>query len=153
MKRISIVSEVLNNQGVTIIDDNGIPVTICEKSQFKFNPAVFTPPSILVDNFERRKYKDIEIKIIDLEYLNKLGYRLVSVKCNSRIRNFPRQLQSYILEAHMRPIPNSQILRVIPKDHLIEFDITNNRVRIKGKGGYPYHRGENATPWVPIIRK
>lgn len=153
MKKISIVPEIFNLQEIQIVDENNIPVTICEKSNFKFNPHLFVPPSILIDNFEKKRYKDVEIKVIDIVYLNKLGYRLVSVKCTSRIRNFPRQLHSYMLEDHMRPIPNSQILRKVPKDHFIEFDIINNRVRIKGRGGYPYNRTENATPWVPIVRK
>ena len=142
----------INSEEITIFDENNIPVNICTKSQFKFINN-FQPPSIVVDNFEKRRYKEIEIKVIDLSYLNKLGHRLVSIKCSSKIRNYPRQLQSYILESHVRPIPNSIILNKIPKEHFIEFDITNSRIRIKGKNGYPYNRGENSTPWITVIKK
>lgn len=152
MKKLSIVPEIINSEEIIILDENNIPVAICPKSQFKFINN-FQQPSILVDNFEKRRYKDIEIKVIDLSYLGRLGYRFVSIKCSSKIRNYPRQIQSYLLESHIRPIPNSIILNKIPKDHFIEFDITNNRIRIKGKNTYPYNRAENATPWIPITIK
>lgn len=153
MRKISVIGELINSEGVEILDENNIPVIICKPSFFKFNYNMFRPPSLLIDNFEKRRYKDIEIKVIDLNYLNRLGYRLISIKSNSRIRNYPKQLQSYMLESPLKPIPNSIILNKIPKDHFIEFDITNNRVRIKGRNGFPYYRPENATPWVSVIKK
>jgi len=152
MKKLSIIPELINSESIKILDENDIPVTICQKSQFRF-VNTFTPPSILIDNFEKRRYKDIEIKTIDLDYLNKFSYRLVSVKTTSRIRNYPRQNNSYVLEPHNKPIPNSQIINKIPKDHFVEFDIINYRIRIKGKNVFPYLRAQNATPWLPVVKK
>lgn len=152
MRKTSIIPELIVTNNIQIFDENNIPVKICESSNFKFINN-FQPPTIVIDNFERFKYKDIEIKNIDLDYLNKLGHRLVSIKCTPRIRNYPRQLNSYNLEPHTKPIPNSIILNKIPKEHFIELDITNNRIRIKGKNGFPYLRGQNATPWIQVIKK
>ena len=153
MKNISIVSSIINSENISILDENAIPVKICEKSNFKFNYNLFQPPFLLIDNFEKRRYKEIEIKVIDLNYLKRLGYRLVSIKCTTRIRNYPRQMKSYMLESPLSPSPNSVILNQIPNDHFIEFDVTNERVRIRGKNGYPYERGVGATSWKNIIKK
>ena len=38
----------------------------------------------------------------------------------------------------------------MPKDHFLEIDVTNNRIRIKGRNGYPYLRNENASKWIEI---
>jgi hypothetical protein len=58
-----------------------------------------------------------------------------------------------MLEAHTKPLPQSIILNKIPKEHFLEYDITNNRVRIRGRNGYPYNRPTNATPWLPVQKK
>jgi hypothetical protein len=152
MKKLSIIGDLVVNNNIIIEDENGIPVTIFPRSKFPFI-CCFNPPSILVDNIEKLRYKNIEIKIIDVSYLNKLGYRLVSVKTNSKIRNFSKQYQSYMLEAPSNPIPNSLILNKVPKDHFIEYDVTNNRVRIKGRNVFPYNRSNNTTPWKEAIKK
>jgi len=152
MKKTSIIPEIITRDNIVIFDVNEISVSICNKSFIPFLNN-FIPPSIIVDNFEKRKYKDIEIRTIDLEYLSKFGYRLVSVGLKgmkSSVKNYRGQKKSYMLEDKTKPIPNSQPLSQIPKEHFIELDMTNNRIRIKGKNAFPYNRGEDASPWIQV---
>ena len=125
---------------------------ISEKSQFKFINN-FQPPCILVDNFEKRKYKSMEIKRIEADDLEKFGLRLVSVPATPQSRTYPRQIKHYMFESKDSPIPKSEILYKIPKDHVIELDTQNNRIRIKGKNAYPYLRNENASRWIELGKK
>lgn len=148
--KLSIVPEIINSEEIKIFDKNSIQINICKKSEFKFNYGEFVNPSIIIDNFEKRKYKDIEIKRISLETLESFGYRLVSIKATSKTRNFPRQMKSYLLEKIDNPIPFSEVMAKIPDSHFIELDVINSRIRIKGKYSFPYNRNENATPWIPV---
>lgn len=152
MKKISIVPEIINSEGIIILDENRIPVNICKKSKFLFTDK-FVWPTIIIDNFERGKYKDIEIRNIELHQLLKYGYRLVAFKASAHTRNRPRQSKCYTLEHKNNPIPNSEILYRIPKEHFLEMDTVNNRVRIRGKNAYPYHRSQDASPWVSVVPK
>ena len=146
----SIVPELLNSQEIEIYDVNDVPVSICKKSNFRFNYNSFKNPSILIDVLEKRKYKDFEIKRINLEQLSVFGYRIVSVKTTSKTKNRPRQNRTYCLEYLNKPVPNSEILLSIPLSHLIELDVVNKRVRLKGNNVWPYRRQENATPWIEV---
>lgn len=140
--------ELINSEDISIFDENNVPISICAKSTFILTTNIFKPPFILVDNFEKKKYQQIEIKRIDLDHLERIGYRLVSLKTTKKTKNHPRQLKSYLLESISSPIPNSEVMGKIPKEHYIEIDVIGNRIRIKGKNGYPYLRAQNATPWI-----
>jgi hypothetical protein len=156
MKKISVVPEIMCSENISFFDENNIPVIICQKSNYKFNYNLFQPPSILIDNFEKLKYKDIEVRTIDLDYLKKFQYRLVSISLKGLSgcqKNYPSQKNCYMLESFTSPIPRSIILNKLPKEHLIEFDITNNRIRIKGRNVQPYNRAENASPWIQVVKK
>ncbi len=150
MKKISIIPEIMNSEKLQILDENNIPFTICNHSEFKFFNT-FRTPYIVVDNFDRQRFKDVEIKKIDIGTLERLNLRLVSIKATSKTRNRPRQTKCYMLENLDTPIPNSEILARMPKEHSIQLDTINNRVRIKGKNSYPYHRSQDGTPWVEVI--
>jgi hypothetical protein len=150
---ISIVPQIINSMEIKFTDVNGFPISICKESKFKFNYGRFQNPFILIDAFEKENYKSIEIKKISLEELERLGYRLVSVKPIKNMRNRRGQNKSYLLEFESSPIGNSEILLRVPQNHSIELDITNNRIRLKGANVWPYRRNENATPWVEINDK
>lgn len=147
---ISIVPEIINSEGIEFIDVNGFAVNICKKSNLMFNYSRFQRPFLVIDILEKRKYKDIVIKRIGIEQLENLGYRIVSVKSNSKIRNRPRQAKSYLIQQIGSPVPNAQILLHLPIDHSIEYDIVNNRIRLKGSNVWPYNSNENATPWINV---
>lgn len=151
MKRISIVPELINSQEIEIYDENNIPVTICKKSKFLFSDK-FIEPTIIIDNFERGRFKEIEIRNLDIAQLIKYGYRLVSFRATSETRNRPKQAKCYMLENINNPIPNSEILYRVPKEHLLEIDTVNNRIRIKGRNSYPYHRSQDASPWMKVSK-
>lgn len=144
----SIVPEIMNSKKIEFFDVNNVPFSICKKSEFIFNFNSFKRPFILIDSFEKDKYKDIEIKRISLEELEKLGYRIASIKTTNRTRNRSGQIRSYLLEFIDKPIPNATILAAMPKEHFLEYDMINKRVRIKGSNVWPYRRQENATPWI-----
>jgi hypothetical protein len=149
MKKISIVGEIINSEGIIFLDENNVPVQICKPSKFLFNEP-FIGPTILIDNFERGRFKQIEIKNLDITLLGKYGYRLVSFKATSETRNRPHQTKCYTFENINHPIPNSQVLYKTPQDHYLEIDIINNRIRIRGRNSFPYHRSQDASPWVNI---
>lgn len=150
MKRISVVPELINSEEIKIFDANNIPISICQKSPYLFNYNSFKNPFLIIDNFERRKYKQIDIKRIDLQQLKKLGFRVAWIKCTSHTRNFPRQVRTYLLEGLNEAIPNSIVVSAIPKEHYIEQDVINKRVRLHGLNVYPYRPSESSTPWVQV---
>ena len=154
--KLSIVGELINSNQIKITDEQGIPVSLCSPSNFKFNYP-FRIPSIIIDNFEREKYKNVEIKRIGVEELDKFGYRLVSIAFSRGMtRNYPRQVRFYTLENKKNPSPhdaNSEILYKLPDNHFIEFDFENKRLRISGKNAYGYIRSENASRWIQLETK
>jgi hypothetical protein len=150
MIQTSVIPDMMNNLGVEFFDVNDIPITICEKSSFLFNYSLFQLPYISIDSHEKRKYKKSEIRPVGLEQLKKLGYQLVKMKTTPRIRNRKGQAISYQLEHLGNPIPNSEVMKNVPQEHSIEYDLTNNCVRLKGANGWPYSRNENATLWVEV---
>lgn len=148
--KTSIVPEILNSEEVEIRDEMNILVTLGQPSQFRFNYSSFRKPYLVIDNFEKGKFKSFEIKRITLEELDKMGFRLVALNATSKTRNYPRQGKIYMLENKNYPEPKSDILYKIPKDHYIEFDFENKRIRIKGKNAFPYLRPENASRWKEL---
>lgn len=147
---ISIVPKIIRTEDVHFFDDNNVEIFLCRPSQFRFiNP--FRKPFLVIDNYNKDKNKIEDIRKIDLTELHNLGFRLVSL--NTRGLDLvvrPRQAKIYMLEEKSNPIPKSQILNRIPKEHLIEFDMENKRIRIKGKNAYPYMRAENASQWRDV---
>ncbi len=153
MDKISIVPGLIELDEIKLFDSRKLfPVSICEKSDTKFNRNYFKRPFILVNNFDRNKNNEEEIERVSLEYLEKVGLRIVSLKTKKlRIRkNYKSQRVIYLLESLGRVIPNSEVVTHIPVGHFIELDIANNRIRLKGRDAFPYRRADNATPWVEI---
>lgn len=140
----------MNSEEIEIFDSRGIPVKICEPCQTFFNYGSFQQPYLLIDNIEKEKYKSVEIKNVNIDDVKKLGFRLVAVYATYKTRNYPGQKKIYVLESLTQATPNSEILSSMPKDHNIEFDITNNRIRIKGRNSYPYIRNEDASRWIEL---
>lgn len=149
---LSIVPDLINTNEINFFDVNGVQVSICRKSKFKFNYNRFRKPFILIDAFEKEKFKEIEIKKISIEELERYGYRMVSTKPVGNMRNRPRQTKSYLLEYKNNPMGNAEILLRTPSNHSIELDIINDRIRLKGANVFPYNRNENATPWIDLIK-
>ena len=147
--KLTIVPEILNSNRIEIKDENHITINLCEQSKFLFLPT-FKNPSIIIDNFEKGNDKNPEIKKISLQDLDKIGFRIVSVTANPKNRNYPRQTRLYVLENKNNPYPKAEVLFKIPKEHFLEQDIQNNRIRIKGRNAYPYVRNENASRWVQL---
>ena len=154
--RISIIPELINLYEIKIYDENLIPISICESSMFKFDLNSFKRPSISVDIIEAAKYKEVEIKRIQLPEIDKYGHRLVAiplVKSNKNIRNYPGQKTAYILKRKSDPLEGGVEMGKVPTDHYIEMDIINKRLRIRGRNAYPYLRNENASKWVNITNE
>lgn len=148
--KLSIVPEIINSQQIKIFNEHHVPISICSPSSFKFNNQ-FKNPFILIDNFEKDKFKNVEITRINIEDVQKFGYRLVSIHITPGMsRNYPRQAKLYILEEKNNPIPKSEILHKLPDNHFIEYDLENKRLRILGKNSYPYIRNENASKWIEL---
>lgn len=152
MIKTSIVPEILNSEGITLHDVNGVKVQICKKSNFLFNYGDFVRPSITINILEKTKYKNVEIKRIGLEQLEEIGYRVLSIKTSAKIRNRPRQNKSYFIQPIESPILNAYPIIKLPSDHLIEYDIINNRIRLRGHNVWPYNISENATPWIEVMK-
>lgn len=148
---LSIIPRLINSEQIEILDSRGIPVKICEPSELFFNYDSFKVPFLLIDNLEKEKYKSAEIKTINIDDVKKKGFRLVSQYATYKTRNYPGQHRIYLLESLTQATPNSEILSSMPKDHNIEFDVTNNRIRIKGRNSYPYIRNEDASRWIELI--
>ena len=125
MLKISIVPEIINSEKIQIWDNNNVPVVICPSSRFLFNYNLFREPFVLIDEIERMRYKEIEIKKIEINALSNLNLRLVSFR-TSKSRNYVGQKNSYALEVIGNPIPNSIVMSHIPKNHELEMDIINN---------------------------
>lgn len=150
--KLSCVPEIINSLQIKIFNEQGVPIILCSPSNFKFNYP-FKMPSITIDNFEKDKYKNFEIKRIGIDELEKFGYRFISIAITRGMkRNFPRQTRSYILENKKNPSPHldSEILYTLPDNHFIEFDFENKRLRISGKNAYGYIRNENAGKWIEM---
>lgn len=136
---------------ISIIDTNGLPVFLCEKSPIKLPSDYFKLPYLSIDNFQKYK-KEVEIKrMYDLKQIEQLGYRLMVFTTTSKIRNYPGQKKSYALVSSEETIPMSIQSNSIPPDHYIEYDVINKLIRIRGKNSYPYHRSENAGDWRGVV--
>lgn len=151
--KTSMVPELMNSQNIKIFDDNLVPVNICEKSFFLFDNNLFKNPSVTIDVFEAGRFKEVEIKRIQLPEVEKAGYRLVSLSVVNRpnIKNYKGQKTVYMFKRLSDPLEGSTEMFRIPKDHVLEMDIINKRLRIRGKNSYPYIKNENASKWVEII--
>jgi hypothetical protein len=147
--KISCVPEIINSESVEIRDENFVLIEICPKSIFKFNKSSFKNPTIIIDNFNRLT-DEVEIKRINVDELDKLGYRIVSIPATSKTRNYSRQTKIYVLENKNNTIGGAERLAKVPKDHFVELDIINKRLRIFGKNACNYVRGENASSWVEL---
>jgi len=152
--KISIVPEIINSRGIEIIDENNVLIEICEKSPFKFDYSRFSFPFIVIDNFEKEKYVKIETRKIEIKTLEKLGFRLISVNINStsgrNMKSHPGQKKAYLIKRKDAPIETGYELVNIPREHVLEMDVTNNRIRIRGRNSYPYRRNENASQWISL---
>ena len=152
--KTSIVPELLNSKGIEITDDNNVPIQICEESTFTLGVGYFQRPFILIDNLELGKAKDIEIKRITFSDLERLKLRLVSInlKYSSRrnMRNRRGQAVCHMLKLKTDPLEGGTELIKVPKDHFLEMDLTNKRVRIRGHNSYPYIRNENSSRWKEL---
>lgn len=153
MIKLSIVPELINSEDIEILDARGIPVKICEPSETPFDYESFVAPYLLIDNIEKEKYKSVEIRNINFDEIKKRGYRIVAVYARHDTRNYPGQHKIYLLEPLDQAVPNSEILAKIPNEHSVEFDVTNNRIRIKGRNSYPYLRNEDASRWIELNTK
>ena len=151
--KTSIVPELFNSKGIEITDDNNVPVRICEDSKFTLGIGYFKQPFILIDNLEIG-VEDIEIKRIMLPDLERFKLRLVSIEIKSssrrNMRNRPGQKVCYMIKGKSDPLEGAIELIRIPKDHFLEMDLTNKRVRIRGHNSYPYIRNENAGKWKEV---
>lgn len=140
----------MNTKSIKICDENYVPVSICKKSSFK-SLFEFKNPYIIVDVFEAIKYKDIEIKRIEISDLEKFNFRLISIDFTGSnkgsIKSYNGQRVAYTLKRKSDPIANGIELVRMPRDHYLELDLTNRRLRIRGKNSYPYIREENASKW------
>jgi len=148
---ISIIPEIINSKNIQIFDDKNIKVSICKKSPFYFN-LIFSEPYFRINNFESSD--EIEIKRIDISRLKELNYRLVAIDIRGvygrNMKNYPRQIKSYMIKKKTEPLERGYIMDRPPTDHFIEMDITNNRIRLKGRNSYPHIKNENASKWIQI---
>ena len=152
--KTSIVPELFNTNGIQITDENNIPREICEQSQFVLGIKYFQRPFILIDNLEIGKAEEIEVKRIFLPDLEKHNLRLVSIDLTSasrrNMRNRKRQRVAYMIKERSDPLEGAMELFNVPRDHFLEMDITNKRVRIRGPNSYPYVKAENSGKWKEI---
>ena len=152
--KTSIVPELFNSKGIEITDDNNVPMRICEESKFTLGLGYFQQPFIIIDNLEVGKSRDIEIKRINFSDLERLKLRLVSINLRSdsrrNMRNRPRQSVCYMIKFKTDPLEGATELFRIPKDHFMEMDVINKRVRVKGHNSYPYIKNENASKWKEL---
>lgn len=152
--KTSIVPELFNSNGIEITDDNNVPIRICEDSKFTLGLGYFKQPFILVDNLEIGKSESIEIKRIMLSDIDRLKLRLVSIDVRSasrrNMRNRSGQKVCYMIKSKTDPLEGATELFRIPKDHFLEMDITNKRVRVKGHNSYPYIKNENSSKWKEV---
>jgi len=152
--KLSIVPEIINLHSIKIYDEQNIPISLCAPAKFKYN-SQFKNPMLVIDSFEKDKYNKVEITRINIDELEKLGYRFVSVSLTGTTlrRNYPRQTVCYCLEQIKNPIPKSVILYKLPDNHFIELDYENRRIRIKGRNAWGYIHTENASKWIELILK
>lgn len=149
--RTSIIPEIFRDRNIEITDDNNVPIKIFEELSSSIVLPSFNKPFIIIDNLEVGKIENIEIKRAMIPDLEKLKLRLVSIdlKNSSRrnMRNRPGQKVCYMIKSKSAPLEGAVELFRIPKDHFLEMDIINRRVRIKGHNSYPYIKNENASKW------
>lgn len=151
--KISIVPDIINTDFIKITDDNFVLINLCDKSNSRLDPNIFQNPYIIINSYDSTKYKEVEIKRIQLPQIEKLGYRLVSMSLNSsrkNMKNYREQKVSYMIKKKTDPLEGSTEMFKVPTDHFLEIDIINKRIRIRGKNSYPYLRVENASRWIEI---
>lgn len=149
---ISCIPKLINSHHIKVCDENFIPVNICKKTN-EFFVDNFKNPFLIIDAFEAMNYKDVRIEILDMDQMDKLGYRLVSVSLkgmSSSRRNYSGQKRVYVLRRKTDPLGRDFELLKLPNDHQLQVDIINKRIRIKGKDAFPYIRNENASKWIDI---
>lgn len=145
--------KLMNKSKIKIFDENFIPVTICKKTNeiYDYN---FTNPFLVINSFEARNYKDIQIKPIDLDEIDKLGYRLIAIKLkgmNRNRRNYIGQKTAYTLRKKTEPLGRDIEMYRLPANHQLQIDLVNKRLRIQGRDACPYIRNENASKWIEVV--
>ena len=152
--KTSIVPELFNSRGIEITDDNNVPIKICDESKFSLGLGYFQQPFILIDNLERGSLENIEIKRITFSDLDRLKLRLVSINLRNssrrNMRNRRGQAVCYMIKSKTDSLEGATEIIRMPKDHFLEMDITNKRVRIRGQNSYPYIKSENGSRWKEI---
>jgi len=152
--KTSIVPELLNNRGIRIFDDNNVEIRICEDSKVQLSLNYFKNPFIIIDNMELGKGDNIETKKIVFSDLERLNLKLVTIDLRSasrgNMRNRRGQKVCYMIKQKTASLEGAREIFKMPREHILEMDITNKRIRIRGVNSYPYVSNENASKWVEI---
>ena len=142
LRKYSIVPELLNSKKFQFLDKYDEPVSICKKSPYLYEDQ-FKKPWIKVLTEKGKKSHSPNnpenIKSIEFEDLKKLGFGIAAL--SSFNRWFSGQQKKYIIYKLTNPIIYSKYFNYLPKNHYLEKDMANSRVRIIGQNTNPSGRG------------
>jgi len=152
MTQISIVPQLIQQNHIKFFDEFEMPISICKKP-IEISDINFVKPFLIIDTYEAMNYKYVEVKTLELPELDRLGYRLVSISLKGMSgsrRNYVGQLKAYVFRKKTDPLGRDLELNKLPKDHQLEMDIINGRIRIKGRDAVPKIPNEQASKWIDV---
>jgi hypothetical protein len=148
MTEYSLVPSMIAHKKITFVNENSIPVKLCEPSPFVYN-CPFKQPSFMFDKFAKKTTRLDKIVTISYDDLKKLGYCIYGYKTTRKTRWRPRQLWIWIIDKISSQNPGARVLNNTPKDHRIIHDTENNLVKLLGENAGPKHFIDGGN-WVKV---
>lgn len=131
MQEPYIIPSIMKKKRITFIKESGLPLNLCDMSMARESYPRLNKPFFTVDVFQKQTKVQEKIIIISLEDLKKLGFYLTA-RPAGRAAWLHNQRVIYSIELKTQRHPRSKTLGYIPKDHKIQKDINNDRVRLLG---------------------
>lgn len=139
--QLSIIPEIILERKIIFSNELDLPIELCVKSNSNYIKQ-FQTPFIIIDNFAKKTVQKEEIVNIEIEELVRLDYVVIARKTNRGW--FKGQKTIYLLEKKTLRTPGARRISYIPKDHKIQKDIPNKKIRLCGpnagvNGFGPWH--------------
>ena len=136
--KYSIIPEMINFKAVRFLNENSIPVKICETSPFVYT-CPFRQPFFVFDRFAKRTTK--MDKIISLSYndLKRLGYCIYGYRATPKTRWRNNQKWIWVMDKIGSPNSGATILLNMPTGHKVIHDTEHNQIKLMGENAGPRH--------------
>lgn len=149
-KKFSIVPDILKEKGIEFFDESGIKVELGPPCIGKPDVPIFEPPFIMIDTFAKKSLTQTRTRTIDIYDLDKLDCEVAVIKVKL-MRNFRRSFSGQQVLYFIQKKSNRQIgarsLSYIPGSHWVEYDESQNKIRLRGRNAGSDSKMRNTGKW------